>query len=72
MTRSEHVQWSKDRALEYVKQGDTVGAFASISSDLSKSEETENHPAMHLGMALQIRGHLSTPKEMEKFIEGIN
>ena len=30
MTRAEHLQWAKDRALEYADQGDTGNAMASL------------------------------------------
>ena len=36
MNRTEHLQWSKDRAIEYVNTGDNPGAFASFQSDMSK------------------------------------
>ncbi len=72
MTRAEHLQWCKDRALEYVEQGDLSGAYASMSSDLQKHDETRNHSAVMLGMRLMMSGNLSTPSKMRKFIEGFN
>jgi hypothetical protein len=72
MTREEHMQWCKQRALEYVESGDTQGAFASITSDLGKHPETANHIGIELGMMQLIGGTLSTPSEMRKFIEGFN
>lgn len=71
-TRQEHLQWCKQRALEYCEAGDTTNAFASMTSDLSKHPETENHPAIQLGMMLLMSGHLSSQIEMKKFIEGFN
>lgn len=41
MTRSEHLQWCKDRALEYLDRGDLQHAFASMVSGMSKHEETD-------------------------------
>jgi hypothetical protein len=41
MTRDEHLQWAKDRALEYLKIGDLDNAMASMLMDLSKHPETE-------------------------------
>jgi hypothetical protein len=29
-SRSEHLQWCKDRALEYLERGDVTNAFASF------------------------------------------
>ena len=64
--------WCKARALEYVDQGDSDQAFSSMASDLNKHPETEGHPAIHLGMMQLMAGHLSSPEEMRKFIEGFN
>jgi hypothetical protein len=36
LTRAEHLQWAKARALEYVEAGDLANACASMLSDLSK------------------------------------
>ncbi len=72
MTRAEHLAWCKERALEYVDQGDLTNAYASMASDLTKHPETEKHAAIELGMMLMIGGHLSTQAEMRKFIEGFN
>jgi hypothetical protein len=71
-TRQEHVQWCKDRAMEYVNDGDLQGAFASMGSDLNKHPETANHSAIQLGIMLMMSGQLSTAGEMEKFIDGFN
>jgi hypothetical protein len=71
-TRAEHLKWCKQRALEYCDMGDVAQAFASMSSDLGKHPETENHAAIQLGTMLLIAGHLNSPAEMRKFIEGFN
>ena len=72
MNRQEHVQWCKDRALEYVDNGDLPNAYASMASDMKKHPETENHSAIALGMQMMMVGMLNTPGEMRKFIEGFN
>ncbi len=72
MDRTEHLQWCKDRALEYVEAGDMQQAFASFSSDMSKHPDTANHAALQLGTALFSGGHLNTKVEMEKWINGFN
>lgn len=69
-TRHEHLEWCKQRALEYIDRGNTSQAYASICSDLSKHPETESHPAMSLGMSLMMGEHLNTLQEMRKFIDG--
>lgn len=72
MTRSEHLQWCKDRAIEYTKAGKVSEAFSSFSSDMSKHSETSNHSALQLGFSLFFGGHLNTAAEMEKWILGFN
>jgi len=72
VNREEHLAWCKQRALEYVDRGDLKGAYTSMVSDLNKHLETEGHIAIELGIMLMLGGHLSTPSEMRKFIEGFN
>lgn len=69
---AEHVAWAKERALEYVDQGDLQNAFASLMSDLGKHPDTANHAAIELGMMLMMAGNLSTTRDMRDFIEGCN
>ena len=52
MNRQEHLQWCKDRAIEYVDSDDNQQAFASFMSDMSKHPETSNHLALEMGMTL--------------------
>ena len=72
MTRTEHVEWCKKRALKYVDNGDLENAYVSMCSDLGKHEETAGHVAIGLGMQLMMIGQLNTPHEMRKFIEGFH
>ncbi len=72
MSRAEHLQWCKNRAIEYVKQNDLKMAFASFQSDMTKHPETESHMALKMGSMLLIGGLLSSPKEMTDWIEGVN
>ena len=72
MNRSEHLQWCKNRANEYVEQNDTKQAFASFQGDISKHPETENHLVLVMGTMLLLGGHLSTAKQMEDWITGTN
>lgn len=39
VTRAEHLQWSKERALEYLEKGDLANGLASFMSDLGKHDE---------------------------------
>ena len=72
MTRAEHLQWCKDRALQYVDAGDLTQAFASMSSDLNKHPDTKGHLGMELGMMEQMSGGLNTADKMRRHIEGYN
>lgn len=72
MNRTEHLDWCKKRALEYVDAGDVTQAYTSMVSDLSKHPETEDHAAIQLGMMMLISGHLSTSEKMREFINGFN
>lgn len=72
MTRNEHLDWCKQRATEYLDQGDIKGALASMMSDLQKHDETRNHAGVQLGMMLLISGNLETEQAMRDFILGFN
>jgi hypothetical protein len=72
MTRAEHLQWCKDRALEYVDAGDLNGAIASMTSDLRKHKETASLTLMALCMHVQRTGEASTTEKMRKFINDFN
>ncbi len=71
MTRSEHIQWCKDRALEYCDKGDLRLAYMSMASDLQKHDETNNHSAIRVGMVMFVRGVLNTDSKMRKFINEV-
>jgi hypothetical protein len=66
------LNWCKERALEYAKEGDTQNAFASFMSDMSKHDETKDHSALKMMPMMLFGGMLSTPEQMSKFIEGFN
>lgn len=72
MTRQEHLEWCKQRALEYVDKGDNKNAFASFQSDMGKHPDTANNSALKLGMMLLIGGHLSSQSQMKQWIIGFN
>ena len=72
MTREDHLQWCKKRALEYVDMGDLNQAYASMLSDMRKHKETENHVALELGLMMMMGGHLSSLEKMRDFILGFN
>jgi hypothetical protein len=72
MTREEHLEWCKTRALEYVESGDIHGAYASMTSDINKHPGTAGHAGVGLGMMMLMGGQLSTADQIRKFIEGFN
>lgn len=72
MTRAEHLEWCKQRALEYVDKKDLKQAFASFQSDMTKHEETCDHMALEMGTMLLLGGHLSTDTQMREWITGFN
>jgi hypothetical protein len=72
MNRAEHMQWAKDRALEYVQQGQLTEAIASMISDLNKHPETQEHMGIGLMMQLAMSGMLRSQEEVRRFIEGFN
>jgi len=72
MNRSEHIAWSKKRAIEFVDKDDLPQAYLSIVSDLQKHPETMAHVGIDMGMMLVISGNLKEPHEMRNFIDGFN
>ena len=72
MTRQEHLNWCKERALFILNDGDVQCAYSSFLSDMSSHEETKDHSALTLGMMLMISDNLSTSDQMKKFIDGFN
>lgn len=71
-TRSEHIEWCKERAREILKRGDSLGAWASFVSDMSKHVEAREHPAILLGIMMHLAGHFNAPGKVQEFIEGFN
>ena len=71
MTREEHLDWCKGRALEYVKRGELQNAVASMLSDLTKHDETMQAGQMMrpIGLHEAVNG---TPDSVRRFIEGFN
>lgn len=68
-TRQEHLQWCKQRALEYVAAGDMQQALASMTSDLGKHPETRSSVQFCVMLG---RLETSSRERMKRFIEGFN
>ena len=72
MTREEHMEWCKKRAMEYIEKGDYLQGLTSMFSDLGKHTETQSHVGIKLGMGLMMMGALSSYRDSKRFIEGFN
>jgi len=70
MKRSEHLQWAKDRAGEYLEKRDFTAAYSSFYSDMSKYEELKDNIALKLGITVMLNN--PTVKSVRNFIEGFN
>jgi len=70
-TRAEHLEWAKQRALEYLPDAPTE-AMTSFISDLGKHQDLMLHPARDLMFSLAMIGKMGTPQEVREFIEGTN
>lgn len=70
MDRSEHLAWCKQRANEYVDQGDLANAMASMLSDLGKHDDTaplQNLAPLFLGEVMS-----GDARRVRSFIDGFN
>ncbi|MEO0835974.1 MAG: hypothetical protein AAFY16_08305 [Cyanobacteria bacterium J06642_3] len=72
LTRQEHLEWAKTRALEYCDQNDVLMAFQSLITDLNKHPKLQGHVGICLGMKQLKSGFLSEPEKMREFIKGFN
>jgi hypothetical protein len=72
VTRQEHLDWCKRRALEYAERGDIFQAITSMGSDLEKHPETKGHRGTEIGVMLLMTGGLSTVEDAKRFINGFN
>lgn len=72
MTREEHLKWCKDRAHEYLKQGDLSNAVSSMMSDMTKHPETKFAVEGVLGQLGIISLMSGSPEEVRRYIDGFN
>lgn len=71
MKRDEHLQWAKDRALEYLPK-DIPGALSSFISDMRKHDELKEHVGLELLGMLMITNNFRGPDDVKHQIEGFN
>lgn len=72
MTRDEHLQWAKNRALEYVNSGDLLEAVTSMGSDLNKHPDFRGpiyDQLFTLGLLFEVP---KGPQAVKRWIEGFN
>lgn len=69
-TREEHLQFCKDRAHEYLAEGDLPNAVTSMLSDLQRHPETrfqEENPLVMFGLMAAMNNNR---EEVRRFIDG--
>ena len=72
-TRQEHLQWCKDRAMEYVKEGNLLEAVTSMMSDLGKHPETQGGGALAmLGLLAIQQAQQGDTAAVKRYIQGFN
>lgn len=75
MTREEHMQWCKDRAMKYVESGDLLEAVTSMMSDMEKHPETKLAPdsiLSQLGMLTAMDATRGDRAAVVRYITGFN
>lgn len=73
MTRAEHLQQCKDRAMEYVNQGELLNAVTSMMSDLEKHPETKSKGVLAaLGLMAAQQAQAGDRDGVVRYIQGFN
>lgn len=71
MSATQHIKFCKERALEYLDQGNVAMAFTSFSSDMANDDETREIFSLLMPVGMQA-AMTNDEKEMRRFIEGFN
>ena len=71
MTRQEHLDFAKKRALEYCDRGELQHALDSLISDLGKHPETHDYPLMESFITKWMNGKLGTQEAMRELINSV-
>ena len=73
MSREEHLNWCKQRAMEYADTGDLQNAVVSMLSDLRKHPETKSclEWANPMGLGVLMNKNKDKRRVVE-FIQGFN
>jgi hypothetical protein len=70
MGRKEHLEWCKQRALEYVERGELPGAVASMCSDYGQHDD--NGPMDPMLVMLGMMEIQNGAGAVRRWIEGFN
>jgi hypothetical protein len=71
-SRTDHVEWCKKRAREYLDRGDVANAVGSMMSDMRKHPETADVVIGPLGMLGLMAVQSGSIEEARRYIEGFN
>jgi hypothetical protein len=72
LTRAEHLQWCKDRALEYVELGDLETAILSMQSDIKKHPETTLEQSIEVALLQILFSQPRTAANVRHWIQSFN
>lgn len=72
LTREEHLERAKEKALRYADAGEPENALASLEAELQRHPGTRHHPWLERGLILMRRGRLRTRDEMRRYIAGFH
>jgi hypothetical protein len=72
ISREDHLQWCKDRALEYVRAGEINLAIESMQSDLRKHPETNIDKYLQRAIDIEILFRPQLKDRVIKWIHGFN
>ena len=73
-TRQEHLEFCKQRAMEYVEQNDLLNAVTSMMSDLTKHPETKSigDTLNGLGLLAAMQAQQGDRDAVIRYIKGFN
>ena len=70
-SKQQHLDWCRQRALQYLDAGELTNACASLLSDLRKHEETRTTAALagEQWAAKALSGHWDNPENVRQLID---
>lgn len=71
MSREEYVQGCRARALAHLEAGGEVAdAWSAFAREMDARDDTRHHPCLAGAPMLRSVGWLTTPDELERYLEG--